>query len=309
MLSGLKNNKSLNLEVRLTLQNGLEIGLDLRSYRKPAKWQTDTDGDVRNWEHLLNRCRFPFPKTYWLEQFSTSPAWHLLQGEQPQAKPTQLETSQSVKAPRFPLLLAFWPLFCCSSRRYWFSINSPSGWGEGYRYQLWMCAEVCGNAQLISAWAKCSVVLHWALTSPVVSTWAKQTLFFVSCFLARNKEGVISNLVLALPKLLSASICYLGLCWSSASDSGVPYSLEGMLQAKGGLSCLCLPCRWGGVFTWLECPCTLVWFVWCLVLLSANVCTSLGPCSCGSVLWAGSRTGGLSACQAGISVWLLCSVV
>lgn len=128
MLSCLKNNESLNLEVTLTLPNVFEISLDLRSYRKPAKWQMATDADVRNWKHLLNRCRFPFPKSYWLEQCSASPAWHLLQGQWPQAKSTSLETLQSMEALWFPLLLVLWPLFCCSSRRYVFNINSPSGW-------------------------------------------------------------------------------------------------------------------------------------------------------------------------------------
>lgn len=128
MISCLRNNESLNLEVTLTLPNVFEISLDLRSYRKPAKWQMATDADVRNWKHLLNRCRFPFPKSYWLEQCSASPAWHLLQGQWPQAKSISLETLQSMEALWFPLLLVLWPLFCCSRRRYVFNINSPSGW-------------------------------------------------------------------------------------------------------------------------------------------------------------------------------------
>lgn len=69
--------------------------------------------------------------------------------------------------------------------------------------------EVCDNTKLTKIWTKCCLVQRGALANPVFNKQAKQRSVLISCFLARNKEGVISHLILSLVKSLNTSISYL----------------------------------------------------------------------------------------------------
>lgn len=170
-------------------------------------------------------------------------------------------------------------------------------------WSLWQCSAYFSLDQVL-----CGAAL--GTDQPCGQYLGKADIIFVSCFLARNKEGVIFNLVLALAKLLSTRFSYL------VASLKLSLWCRGALFIGGGAtsqgrtvtSVSFMQMRWSFYLAWVSLYSGGV-CAWCLVLFSAIVCTCLGPFRCGSVLWASSRTGGLSACQAGISVWLLCSEV
>lgn len=206
MLSSLKNNESLNLEVTLTLPNGFEISLDLRSYRKPAKWQTATDGDIRNWKHLLNRCRFPFPKTYWLEQCSISPAWQLPQGKMATGK-TYLTGNITVsESTTVSTALGFLAFILLQQQKV--LVQYQFTFWVGKRIQV-PALNVCWSLWQYPAYFSLDQVLCGAAQGtdrPCGLYLGKADIVSVLSFPDRNKEGVISNLVLALAKLMNTSI-------------------------------------------------------------------------------------------------------
>lgn len=69
--------------------------------------------------------------------------------------------------------------------------------------------EACDKTKLTKILTKCCLAQRGAPANPVFSKQAKQRSVLISCFVARNKEGVLFHLILSLVKLPNTSVSYL----------------------------------------------------------------------------------------------------
>lgn len=176
--------------------------------------------------------------------------------------------------------------------------------GKGSRYQLWMCAEVCDNAQLPSACTK-------SCTGQWLTLWSVpgQSRHWFWVMLSSQEQGrgyfqfsscscQIAEYQHFLGALLKLSLWYRG---ASSIGGGAPS------QGRTVMPVSFMQMRWSFSMAGVSLYSGVV-SAWCLVLFSAIVCTSLGLFRCGRAC---EQVQGqvISACQAGVSAQLFCSMV